>query len=224
LNHLNPAPPPAPLIFRKGPPMLPRAPFRLFRTALIGSILVGFSAGGHLAAGGRLPEPAILAALCAVSMVPVAALTRFRLAFPALTGLLGAGQLWLHWAFDALSAASSATAPPQLMPGHAQHSGMVVSAEAFAGAAPAHEAASDGLMFVAHAVATLAAALVMARGEQALGVVASWLRPLVRQPQPVGIVPARVPGPCGAPAILPPASPALRLPSLRGPPGLAPAA
>ncbi len=48
--------------------MLPRAPFRLFRTALIGSILVGFSAGGHLAAGGRLPEPAILAALCAVSI------------------------------------------------------------------------------------------------------------------------------------------------------------
>jgi hypothetical protein len=202
--------------------MLPRASFRLFRTALIGSILVGFSAGGHLGAGGLLPEPAILVALCAVSTIPVAALTRFRLTFPALTGLLGAGQLWLHWAFDVLSPASPATAPRPLMPGHAQHAAL--AATAFGGAAPAHEAASDGLMFVAHTLATLATALVMARGEQALGVVASWLRPLVRRPDPVGIVPARVPGPCSVPDTLPPASPGLRLPSLRGPPAFAPAA
>jgi hypothetical protein len=204
--------------------MLPRASFRLFRTALIGSIVLGFAAGGHLAAGGQLPAPAILAALCAVSMIPVAALTRFRLTFPALTGLLGAGQLWLHWAFDALSAASPAMASRPLMPGHAQHSGTALAAEAFASAAPAHEAASDGLMFAAHTVATLATALILARGEQALGVLASWLRPLVRRPEPVGIVPARVPGPCAVPAILPPASPGLRLPSLRGPPVFAPAA
>lgn len=204
--------------------MLPRASFRLFRTALIGSIVLGFSAGGHLAAGGQLPAPAILAALCAVSMIPVAALTRFRLTFPALTGLLGAGQLWLHWAFDALSAASPAMASRPLMPGHAQHSGTALAAEAFATAAPAHEAASDGLMFAAHTVATLATALILARGEQALGVLASWLRPLVRRPEPVGIVPARVPGSCAVPAILPPASPGLRLPSLRGPPAFAPAA
>ncbi|KRE53405.1 hypothetical protein ASG92_07740 [Arthrobacter sp. Soil736] len=204
--------------------MLPRASFRLFRTALIGSIVIGFSAGGHLAAGGQLPAPAILAALCAVAMIPVAALTRFRLTFPALTGLLGAGQLWLHWAFDALRAASPATTPHPLMPGHAQHSGTVLAAEAFAGAAPAHDAASDGLMFAAHALATLATALIMARGEQALGILASWLRPLVRRPEPVGIVPARVSGPCAVPALLPPSSPGLRLPSLRGPPAFAPAA
>ncbi|MGO4611145.1 hypothetical protein AB4142_32925, partial [Variovorax sp. 2RAF20] len=78
--------------------MMPRASFRLFRTGLIGSIVLGFAAGGHLGGGGLLPQPAILAALCAVTMVPVAALTRFRLSFPVLTGLLGAGQLWLHWA------------------------------------------------------------------------------------------------------------------------------
>jgi hypothetical protein len=201
--------------------MLPRASFRLFRTALIGSIIIGFSAGGHLAAGGQLPAPAILAALCAVAMIPVAALTRFRLTFPALTGLLGAGQLWLHWAFDALS---PATTPHPLMPGHAQHSGTMLAAEAFAGAAPAHGTASDGLMFAAHALATLATGLITARGEQALGVLASWLRPLVRRPEPVGIVPARVPGPCAVPALLPPSSPGLRLPSLRGPPAFAPAA
>ena len=203
--------------------MLPRASFRLFRTALIGSIVVGFSAGGHLAAGGRLPEPVILAALCAVSMIPVAALTRFRLTFPALTGLLGAGQLWLHWAFGALQPVSPATAPQPLTTGHAQHSGTVLAAEAFVGATPAH-AASDSLMFAAHALATLATALIMARGEQALGILASWLVPLGRRPEPVGMVPARVPGPCAVPAILPPDGPGLRLPSLRGPPAFAPAA
>src|SRR6476619_2065349 len=72
-----------------------RASFRLFRTGLIGSIIVALAAGGHLAGGGRLPEPAIVTALCAVAMVPVAVLTRVRLSFPALAGLLGAGQLWL---------------------------------------------------------------------------------------------------------------------------------
>ena len=56
-----------------------RASFRLFRTGLIGSIIVALAAGGHLAGGGRLPEPAILTALCAVALIPVAVLTRFRL-------------------------------------------------------------------------------------------------------------------------------------------------
>lgn len=204
--------------------MLPRASFRLFRTALIGSIVIGFAAGGHLAGGGHLPGPAILAAVCAVSMIPVAALTRFRLSFSALTGLLGAGQLWLHWAFGALQAASPTTASQPLIAGHARHSGTVLAAEALGGATPAHVSASDGLMFAAHALATLATALIMARGERALGVLASWLRPLVRRPEPVGTVPERVPGPCAVPAILPPAGPGLRLPALRGPPAFALAA
>ena len=81
-----------------------RASFRLFRTCLIGSVIVALAAGGHLAGGGRLPHPVILTALCAVAMVPTAFLTRFRLSFPVLAGLLGAGQAWLHWSFGALSA------------------------------------------------------------------------------------------------------------------------
>ena len=73
--------------------MMTRASFRLFPTGLIGSLIVALAAGGHLAGGGRLPELAIVTALCAVAMVPVAVLTRFRLSFPVLAGLLGAGQL-----------------------------------------------------------------------------------------------------------------------------------
>lgn len=32
----------------KGTPMTPRASFRLFRTGLIGSVVLGLAAGGHL--------------------------------------------------------------------------------------------------------------------------------------------------------------------------------
>jgi hypothetical protein len=208
-----------------GPPMMPRASFRLFRTGLIGSIVLGFAAGGHLAGGGLLPQPAILAALCALTMVPVAALTRFRLSFPVLTGLLGAGQLWLHWAFTALSAGTPPARVPQaLLNEHAGHPGSSLVHETFSAVAPMHAAAPDWLMFAAHAVATLGAALLLARGEQALGILASWLRPILRQPVPAAMVPARAPGPCTAPILLPPARLGLRLPTRRGPPALAPAA
>jgi hypothetical protein len=79
-------------------------------------------------------------------------------------------------------------------------------------------------MIAAHAVATVATALLLARGERALGILAGWLRPLLGQPEPAAIVPARVPGPSAVPVILRLAGAALRLPSRRGPPAAAPAA
>ena len=200
--------------------MMPRASFRVFRTGLIGSIILGFAAGGHLAGDGQLPQPAILTALCAITLVPVAALTRFRLSFPVLAGLLGIGQLWLHWAFNTLSTGNSAPAYPTFGPGHAGHEGPFPPHAASAMLAPIH-AAPAGLMFAAHAVATVATGLLLARGEQALGVLASWLRPLLRQPERAAVVPVRAPGPCVEPAILPAANPGLRLPSRRGPPASA---
>jgi hypothetical protein len=203
--------------------MMPRASFRLFRTGLIGSIILGLAAGGHLAGDGRLPQPAVLAALCAITLVPVAVLTRFRLSFPVLAGLLGLGQLWLHWAFNTLSTGTSATAYPVLGPGHAGHEGSFPSHAASAMLAPLHSA-PEGLMFAAHSLATVASALLLARGEQALGVLASWLRPLLRQPGRAVVVPARLPGPCTGAAIHPPAHPGVRLPARRGPPAVASAA
>lgn len=210
--------------------MMPRASFRLFRTGLVASIVFGLAAGGHLAGSGSLPAPAVLAALCAVTMVPVAALTRFRLSFPVLAGLIGAGQIWLHWAFSALSGGAPAAVPPALLSGHGSHAGHAghgaasLGHESLAVASQAHTAAPDGLMLTAHAVATLGTALVLARGEQALGVLADWLRPLLGQREPATIVPARVPGGCLAPAILSPTRLGIRLPARRGPPWSAPAA
>jgi hypothetical protein len=202
-----------------------RASFRLFRTGLIGSVVLGLAVGGHLAGGGLLPALSVLGALCAVTVVPVAVLTRFRLSFPVLTGVVGAGQLWLHWAFDALSAGASSEVPTALLAGHADHAATSAVHEtlAVAGAAPAHAAAPDSFMFASHAVATLVTALLLARGEQALAVLAGWLEPLLRRPEPA-ILQARAPGLCIDTGVRPSSRPGLRLPAWRGPPVLATAA
>lgn len=201
--------------------MITSASFRLLRTGLIGSIILGLAAGGHMAGGGKLPEPAILMALCALTVLPVAILTRFRLSMPVLAGLLGAGQFWLHWAFCALSPGVSSAAP--LQSGHSGHVSGLLPGTPIA-ALPAHTAASDWHMFAAHAVATLGTTLLLARGEQALWSLAAWLRPLVQLPAPTPIQPPRGPAPCAVPAVLPDGLRGLRLPSRRGPPALVPAA
>jgi hypothetical protein len=197
------------------------APFRFLRTGLIGSIILGLAAGGHLAGGGNLPAPAILTALCALTILPVAVLTRVRLSLPVLAGLLGGGQLWLHWAFHALSGATS-TGPSQS--GHAGHVPLVPAPETVGAIASTHAAASDWQMLAAHTMATVATALVLARGEQTLWALAAWLRPLVQLPAPTAIPPFHAPAPCTAPAVRPRRLPGVRLPSRRGPPALMPAA
>lgn len=203
--------------------MTPRASFRLFRTGLIGSVVLGLAAGGHLAGGGQLPELPVLAALCALTMVPIAALTRFRLSFPVLTVLIGSGQLWLHWAFTTLPVGGQADVPHVLLLGHAGHATTTLAHETLTVGVPAHAATPDALMFASHAVATLGTALLLARGERALGVLAGWLRTLLRRPEPATFLSARVPG-CVVAAVLPSSRPGLRLPSRRGPPVLASAA
>ena len=195
--------------------MTTRASFRVFRTGLIGSSILGLAAGGHLSGGGRLPEPAILVALCALTVLPVSVLTKFRLSMPVLAGLLGAGQLWLHWAFHALSGASPSAGPA--LSGHAHHA-PVPALDSFGAAPPTSAAAGDWQMVAAHAVATLATAVVLARGERALWALATWLRPLAQLPAPCTIVPARVPGPCVAPLVLPREQLVRRMPARRGPP------
>ncbi|WP_426301289.1 hypothetical protein [Arthrobacter sp. R-11] len=201
--------------------MTTRASFRLLRTGTIASIILGLAAGGHLAGGGVLPEPAILLGLCALTVLPVSVATKFHLSFPLLAGLLGAGQAWLHWALHALSTAAPLAASPHS--GHAAHApGLLLEA---VGDVPGTQAASgDWQMFLAHALATLVTAVVLARGEQALGALAAWLRPLAQLPEPCAIVPARIPGPCMAPVVLAHDQIVRRIPARRGPPAMMPAA
>lgn len=125
--------------------MAPRASLRLSRTGLVGSIVLGLAASGHLAGRGQLP---------------------------ILTGLVGAGQLWLHWGLNALSTGTPPAVTEVLLAGragHASHGTVPAVHETFAVAGPAHAAAPDLLMFASHAVAVLATALLLARGERLAG-------------------------------------------------------
>ncbi|MFF2029978.1 hypothetical protein [Arthrobacter sp. NPDC058192] len=195
-----------------------RASFRLFRTCLIGSVIVALAAGGHLAGGGLLPHPVILTAVCAVAMIPTAFLTRFRLSFPVLAGLLGAGQAWLHWSFEALSAARPLPVAETVPHSHPGHAAAALPPELIDAVMPATPAGMDAAMFAAHAVATLGTALLLARGERALAALASWFRPLVCTPEADAIAPAPVTWPFMAFRTIPLGRAGCRLPARRGPP------
>jgi hypothetical protein len=196
------------------------ASFRLFRTGLTASLIFALGVGGHLAGGGLLPDPVILVALCVLVLVPVVALTRARLSFPVLTALLGVGQAWLHWSFEAF-AAGPVPAPAQVLPplshsGHVPVLGADIPANTVLSS---HDVGGGWSMFIAHAVATLATAVLLARGEEALRLMAAWLQPLVRFPEPFVLPSAIHPAWPADNAVLP-AAPALGLPSRRGPPAV----
>lgn len=143
--------------------------------------ILALAAGAHLAGGSALPAPAVMLAVLALTALGSTAATRQRLRFPAVAALLAGGQLALHEVFAAVSvpaaAISGASAP------HGSHlSG--------AAALPAldhmygTEATSGPLMLASHALATLASALLLAKGEDALWALAAWLRPLLALPRP----------------------------------------
>jgi hypothetical protein len=194
------------------------ASFRLFRTGLTASLIFALGAGGHLAGGGLLPGPVILVALCVLVLVPVAALTRARLSFPVLTALLGGGQAWLHWSFEAF-AAGPVRASAQVLPAHSGHVPGLGADIAANAVLSSHDVGGGWAMLIAHSVATLATALLLARGEAALRLMAAWLQPLARIREPFVLPSAIRPAWPADNAVLP-AAPALGLPSRRGPPAV----
>ena len=126
------------------------------------------------------------------------AVTARRIGFPLLAGVFAVTQLGLHVAFEALTAPVMGVTTAG-MPG-AHHAGHL----ALTGAPPAVDPMGGvpAWMLIAHLVAALACALVLARGEQALWALVAWLAPAlhaaVAAPVPVvhGLVAptARVPG------------------------------
>lgn len=149
---------------------------------MVALTVVSLAAGAHTLAGGELPVPGILLALLALTGLASTAATRLKLSFPALAALLGAGQLMLHEAF-----ALSGQVPAGAI-GSAHHAGATlapVAADQIHLQLPALGSTLPLLMFAGHALATLACALLLARGEAALWSLAAWLRPLLRLPAPV---------------------------------------
>jgi len=188
------------------------APFRLPRAVALTAAMFALAAWAHVLAGGVLPQPAIVAGIAALVLAPVTILSKTRISAPAMIGLLGASQLALHWAFDALSVSATFT------PAAGAHvHGVSPLSPAAAALMPEHAAVPGALMLALHAAATLATALVLARGEAAVWALAAWLRPLVRILTATA-VPEWPHIPAPAAVVIPFRLRNLRLPALRGPP------
>jgi hypothetical protein len=162
----------------------PRTPFHLLRATAVATVILTLAAGAHLAAGGELPAPAIMLAVLSLTALGSTAATQLRLGFPALAALLGGGQLALHEVFSAFSSSGTHQGSATATPHESHFAGAGILAPAVDHLAGAAETAGP-LMLAAHILATLASALLLAKGEAALWALAAWLRPLVALPQPV---------------------------------------
>ncbi|RAX46409.1 hypothetical protein DQ354_05685 [Arthrobacter sp. AQ5-06] len=179
-----------------------RPPFHFLRAASLSTGVLTLAAGAHVAGGGDLPSPGILLAVLALTALAATTATRLRLNFPAMLTVLGAGQFILHEAFTAFSSSGTAVsaAASGLHNTHLAHA----AAPVIAGTGHVHDSGSAGiLMLLAHALATAACALLLAKGEAALWALAAWLRPLVRLPEAVTPDDGTPPAVAGPPAVLP---------------------
>ena len=151
---------------------------RMLRAAVVSAVVLVLSIGAHLGGGGILPHPGVLVGLAALTMLSVIVVAKRTLGLPALAGVLGGGQFALHHAFGFFSAAATSV----VCGSDATHLGHSAALACTVESAETYPHASGGgmgvAMFVAHAIATLAAAMLIARGEEALHSVAGWLKPL----------------------------------------------
>lgn len=205
--------------------MQQRAPFRLLRASVITGVVLSLAGTAHMAGGGVLPAPGIQAALAVLTMLGVTIAAHRRSSVPGLAAILGAGQLLLHQAFETTTAAAacapSVTEAPASHLSHIAGSVNSISCQGAAGGAGvlmAHPGVMGPAMLAAHALATLATAVVIAKGEAALWALAAWLRPLLDLPAPVALLPRPRPAPviAAAPAAQPRQFLSVR--TLRGPP------
>jgi hypothetical protein len=163
---------------------------RMLRAAVVSVIVMVLSAGAHLGGGGRLPPPGILLGLGALTMLSAIIVTKRTLRLPALVGVLGGGQFALHHAFGFFASAAT-TVVCASDSTHLGHSAALTCTVRSAEASPHASGGETGVaMFAAHAIATLATAILMARGEEALHSVAGWLRPLFTVPRVPSICPS----------------------------------
>lgn len=159
-----------------------RTPFHSLRAAMIATATVTLAAWAHVVAGGQLPAPDILFGIAALTGLASTAATRLRLGFPALGALLGAGQFVLHGAFTAFG--GSVPGPPGIAGSHHLAPATVPAGALSHLQSHALESPLALLMTAGHALATLACALLLAKGEDALWALAAWLRPLLQLPSP----------------------------------------
>lgn len=175
---------------------MPHAPFRLLRTSLVATTIMGLAAGAHLLGGGSLPAPAIMVAILALHILCSTLATKFRLSLPTMVLLLATSQTVLHQGFEVLShGAHAVSTGPDLGAHHnmgAQAHAALMLAQATPGADIAsHAGTMSAAMWAGHIGATLSAAALLAYGENVLWSLANWLRPLYRCAAVVLVMPTQ---------------------------------
>lgn len=200
-------------------------PLRLVRAGVVTAVTIGLATAAHHAAGGSLPGLLIIALLGEGVWGVAYVCARWRLSMPALTVLLGVGQVLLHKAFMLFAM----PADPAALPMSALHEhGAAALPASVAGHAAASlttapttapTTATTTAMTLAHVAVTLALVVVLAAGEQALWRLWCWLTPIAL-PQPA-LVPALIFRAAPARTAAPPRALVLRLLAAdprRGPP------
>ena len=154
---------------------------RLARAGVFGGASLFLATAGHVVGGGTLPGAGLLA-LTAIGLALLSVtLTVRRLRFGVLLAALGLEQLLLHLLFHASTTA--ATCASVIMPGHTMSTAVCGSGTSTAASWP---------MLLGHALAVLATAWLLARGERWLWAVADRIHRYagaapgrVRRPRPV---------------------------------------
>ena len=132
---------------------------RGLRVGLLGGGSLLLATAAHLAGGGSLPAPGVLAVAGFVLGLVAVLLTRRRVRLPVLVLALVPQQVALHVLFDTAAAAVGGCTA-----GQAAHHAMSVLT-----CMPTHGMGPMGYawpMFVGHVVATLGTAVLLARGEE----------------------------------------------------------
>ncbi len=179
-------------------------PLRAVRVAVVTAVVLLLGVGAHVLGGGRLPTAVVLVVLAVLLAPAVVLATRTRLGTGKGMALLGGAQLGIHLALHAMAPTAGVAVAH-----HHVHGGDVavlaaLHAQAGAPGAMATMSGMSGMsamagltptMLLAHAVGTAVTAWLLARGEDVLWRVLSFLLPTVpgrvRLPgRPTALVPA----------------------------------
>jgi hypothetical protein len=140
----------------------------LARAAAFGVATLALAAGAHVAAGGALPSMTVFALLAIPVTMAALALTGRRCGAVLLLGSMAGAQALLHETLSALTAHVPTDVAGQMS---------AASGSAMSGHAMAQGDGWSLTMTAAHVAASVVAALLLARGEQALWQLVSRLLP-----------------------------------------------
>lgn len=186
----------------------PEGAARILRVAVATLVVIGLGHASHALGGGTGPQPLAVVVLAALVAPLVWALVRLRASAARLAVAMGLGQVLTHLALVAM-------APEQGVAAAAHVHGAVALSSADAATGLTATLHLTPGMLAAHALATVLAAVLLSRGEDAVRAV---VRALLPQPLSPGFAHGIRRLAVGAGALTTPTSRALRPLGGRGPP------